>query len=420
MNITLVSQYYWPESFGAGVWTAELAEWLHSRGHIVSVITGFPNHPDGIVFPAYRGKFFQTEHHNGVRIVRTWLYATPRTRRLWQRVLGQASFSTTLLAALFSIPRADVIWYASPPLPGNISAWLLTRLHGARLAMNISDLEPERSIALGLFTNRCLIRVLRAIERFSYRHADRICVLSQGTKDWLTARGVPDAKIAVTPNWANGDLIHPLPMEDSLRAELSIAADDFVVLYSGNMGYTMSDLEGVVEAARSLAGERDIRFILAGDGVRRRPIMALAEGLDNVKFLPIQSKRRYPRLLATADLCLVVLNREGTYASVPSKTYSIMAAGRPFLAVCESGNDIVRVAQEADCGVHVLPGDVPSLVAAIRRYRDHRSLAREQGVRARTFFERCYVPEVGMSAYEQIFTELSRRPFRTEPLPNTP
>jgi putative colanic acid biosynthesis glycosyltransferase WcaI len=420
VNITLISQYYWPESFGAGVWTADLAQWLHLRGHNVSVITGFPNHPDGIIFPKYRGRIFETEMHEGVRVVRTWLYATPRTRNLWQRVLSQASFSTSLSLGMFAVPRADVVWYASPPLPGTISAWLLARLHGAALVMNISDLEPERSISLGLFTNRYFIRMLRAMERFSYWHADRICVLSPGTKEWLVARGVLDANVRITPNWEDGDLIRPLPIDESLRDELGIARGEFVVLYSGNMGYTMSDLERVIEAARRLSEHRDIRIVLAGDGIRRKDVEALARGLANVMFLPIQSRDRYPRLLASADLCLVVLSREGTYASVPSKTYSIMAAGKPVLAICEADNEVARVVREADCGIHVLPGDTDALINAVRRYYDNHALAKEQGARGRTYFDQHYSRLIGMLNYERVLTEVCQRPHRDGILADAP
>ncbi len=321
---------------------------------------------------------------------------------------------------MFAIPRADVVWYASPPLPGTISAWSLARLHGAAFAINISDLEPERSIALGLFTNRYLIRTLQAMERFCYTHSDRICVLSQGTEEWLVARGVPDASVSVTPNWADGELIRPMPLKESLREELGIGPREFVVLYSGNMGYTMSDLEGVVEAARRLSEHRDIRFVLAGDGVRRKRIESLAVGLPNVMFLPIQSRDRYARLLASADLCLVVLNREGTYASVPSKTYSIMAAGKPVLAVCEIGNDVDRVVREADIGAHVLPGDIDALADTVRRYRDDRLLGETQGGRARVYFENHHAPSIGMSAYEDVFAELGGRPNRSAVLADTP
>jgi colanic acid biosynthesis glycosyl transferase WcaI len=420
VKIILISQYYWPESFGAGVWHAALAEWLTGQGHDVTVLTGFPNYPDGIVFAEYRRRVLQREEHNGVQIIRTWLYATQRTLRLWQRVLGQASFSVTFLLGAFFAPRADVVWYESPPLPGTLTSWIVARAHGAGYALTLADLEPQRSVAIGLFRNRPLIWLLENIERTAYRHADRLCVLSEGTKNWLINGGVNADKIRITPNWADGDLIRPLPVSESLREELGIGKNEFVVLYSGNMGYTMSDLEGVVEAAHRLSGYRDIRFVFAGDGVRRDSIETLAAGLKQAMFLPIQSLDRYPRLLATADLCLVVLNREGTYTSVPSKTYSIMAAGKPVLAICESDNDVARVVREADCGAQVFPGDIDALVDSIQSYRNNPLLVEEQGARARAYFEQHYSRSIGMAAYERVFAEICGRPHRNAVLADTP
>lgn len=419
MKIILISQYYWPESFGAGVWHAALAEWLAGQGHDVTVLTSFPNYPDGIVFPEYRGRVLQREEHNGVRIIRTWLYATQRASSIWRRVLGQAAFSVSLLFGAFFAPRSDVVWYESPPLPGTLTSWIVARVHGAGYALTLADLEPQRSVALGLFRNRLLIWLLAGIERTAYRHVDRLCVLSEGTKNWLNKAGVNADKIRVTPSWADGDLIRPMLSKESLREELGIGEHEFVVLYSGNMGYTMSDLEGVVGAARCLTGERDIRFVLAGDGIRRKTIEALAVGLKQILFLPIQPQGRYSRLLATADLCLVVLNREGTYASVPSKTYSIMAAGKPVMAICESENDVARVVREGDCGAQVLPGDVDGLVDAIRHYRNNPLLVEAQGARARSHFEQYYSQDIGMAAYESVFAEICGQPHGNSVLTDT-
>jgi colanic acid biosynthesis glycosyl transferase WcaI len=412
VKLLLISQYYWPESFGAGEWTTELAEWLYSRGHEVCVLTAFPNYPDGIVFPEYRGRIFQQEVRNGVRIVRTWFYATPRTRSIWQRVLSQVSFSVTLLLGLLAVGSPDVIWYCSPPLPGTISAWLLARAFGAAFVLNVSDIEPERSVALALFRNRALISILNAVERFAYRQADRICVLSKYTADHLAEKGVPAAKLLVTPAWANAAVIRPLLNGPSLREELGIADHEFVVLYSGNMGYTMGDLETVVKAARSLAEKQDIRFILAGDGVRRKHLEGLAAGLNNVMFLPIQSRERYARLLNAADACVVTLSREGTTASVPSKTYSIMAAGKPVLAICEPANEIARLVRQEDCGVQTSNGDVQALVKAIQYYAESPAVAHGQGIRGQSCFERYHTPIQGMSTYEEVFAQLCSGPIQ--------
>jgi colanic acid biosynthesis glycosyl transferase WcaI len=197
-----------------------------------------------------------------------------------------------------------------------------------------------------------------------------------------------------------------MPNIPSLREELGVADHEFIVLYSGNMGYTMGDLETVVEAARLLAEQRGIRFILAGDGVRKEHLQKLTAGLDNVMFLPIQSRERYARLLSAADACVVVLSPEGTTTSVPSKTYSIMAAGKPVIAICELENEIARIVREESCGVHISNGDVQALIKAITHYTEFRSLTQDQGARGRAYFERYHTPIAGMSMYEKAFAQL--------------
>ena len=408
MKIVLVSQYYWPETFGAGKWTAEVAEWLARRGHDVAVVTAFPNYPEGEVHPEYRGRMLQEERHNGVRIIRTWIYATRRTTNIWQRVLGQVSFSCSLLMATMTLRSPDVIWCASPPLPGAMTAWLMARLNRARYVLFLSDLEPERSIAIGLFTNRYLIAMLRAMERFAYCHADLVCVLSQSTRRWLAKKGVPIEKVKVTPLWADGNQIVPMARDASLRSELSLNGE-LVALYSGNMGYTMADLETVVDVARQLADKSEIRFVLAGDGVRRESVMKRAEGLPNVLFLPIQPTERYPHLLATADVGLVLLSREGTMASVPSKTYSLLAAGKPIVAMCEADSDTARLLQEASCGTFVPPGDGKRLSDALLQYCKDPARIRDEGHSAREYFERNHSAEPCMKIFEATLAEIACR-----------
>ncbi len=405
MRIVLISQYYWPETFGAGKWTAEVAEWLAQRGHDVTVVTAFPNYPDGIVFPGYRGRVFMREEHNGVQILRTWIFATPRTKALWQRILGQASFSCSLILGCLLTRRPDVFWYASPPLPGAFTTWLASKVKRAHNVMYVLDVEPQRSIALGLFTNRHLIRMLEWIERFVYHHYDRVCVLSESTKQWLAKRGAELPKLRIMPLWADGSHIVPLSRDSSLRNELGLNGE-FVALYTGNMGYTMADLETVLDAAQFLQTEADLHFVIAGSGVRQESIAKRAEGLSNVTMLPIQPLDRFPRLLATADVGLVLLSREGTQASVPSKTYSLLAAGKPIVAICEAESDTARLLRDAQCGMQVAPADAHYLAAVLREYRDHPERAQVEGTRARTYFEEHHTPEHCMTIFESTLEEV--------------
>jgi colanic acid biosynthesis glycosyl transferase WcaI len=407
MRIVLISQYYWPETFGAGKWTAEIAEWLAQRGHHVTVVTAFPNYPEGVIHPEYRGRVVQREEHNGVHIIRTWIYATPRTKNIWQRVLGQASFSISLLMATMMLRRPEVIWYASPPLPGAVTAWVVAWLNRAKYALFLSDLEPERSIALGLFKNRHLIKLLQAIERFAYKHADRVCVLSESTRQWLIEKGVEKTKLVVTPLWADGNQLSTETTEISMRPELGLNGE-FVALYSGNMGYTMVDLATVVDAARILAADRSIHFLIAGDGVRRDGTVKHADGLPNITFLPIQPLSAFPRLLATADVGIVLLSREGTRASVPSKTYSLLGAGKAIVALCEGDSDTFRLLREAQCGSPVAPGDAQQLAKVLQDYKGTPGRAKTEGIRGREYFERNHTPQVAMPVWEDCLSQLGR------------
>src|SRR5262249_5556566 len=154
---------------------------------------------------------------------------------------SQFSFSATLLIGALFTARGDVVLNYSPPLPSAFSACIVSILKRARFVVSLQDLEPERSIELGLAKNKWLIGILRAVERFVYRRAETLCVLSEGTRRHLIEKGVPESKIQVTPNWADGDLIKPAPKQTPFRVEMGMT-NEFVVLYSGNMGYTM-DLE---------------------------------------------------------------------------------------------------------------------------------------------------------------------------------
>lgn len=406
MKLLLISEYFWPESFGAGVWLLEMCEHLVQRGHEVTVLTGFPHHPEGVIHIEYRGRWFQREQYKGINIIRTWLYATPRTEGLLPRVLSQASFALTCLPAGLVAGLHDVVLYMSPPLPGALSSWIISIVHRAPLVISIQDIEPERSVSLGLFRNPGLIRLLQTVERFAYGRAARICALSEGARQRLTERGAAAEKIRITPNWANGKLILPLPASQSMRRELGLNGA-FVVLYSGNMGYTM-DLETVVESAYLLRDDHSIKFLLAGDGVKRAAVERQARGARNVKFLPLQPRSRFPKLLAAADIGLVLVSREATHVSVPGKTYSIMAAGRPVLAVCDPANDTARVVREAGCGAQVMPGDAKALTDVIRTYRDDSHRVAREGERARAYFDQHFAVEECVSRYEQILCELAK------------
>ena len=408
MRILIVSQYYWPERYGAGVYVSELAEALQQRGHQVTVLTSFPNYPEGRVFPAYRHKFFQIEWRNGVRIIRTWIYAIPRTRTVALRGLSYLSFALTALVGTPFIGEVDLVYSLTPP-PMALSAWLISRFKRALFLLSVKDVFPYGLTGAALLRTRQLVQLFEGAESFLCTRAHRIHVESDTLRRNLLSRGVPSSKIEIIPDWADGNFIKPQPKENAFRTQLGLGSH-FVVLYSGNMGYT-SDLETVIEAAERVMQHPDIQFILVGDGVKRTALeQRVAElCLPNVRFLPFQPREVFPRVLAAADVCLITLNKQSTTTSAQGKLYSILAAGRPVIGVIEPETDAYSIITTAGCGATVRPGDSLGLADLILKFKADSVLTELYGQRARQYFEANYTLDVCVQAFEHLMLGLVER-----------
>ncbi|MBI4874394.1 MAG: glycosyltransferase family 4 protein [Acidobacteria bacterium] len=400
MRIILVSNYFPPETVGAGIWVHQLACDLRDRGHQVTVLTGFPSYPQGKVFAGYRGGVFRREEIDGIQVIRTYTYATP-SKRFWPRFLSFGSFcASSLIGGLAARQRADVVYAILPPLPLGISAWAMARAAGARLVVNVQDIYPDIAVAMGFLRNRRAIAFFRRMERWIYRAADRVVVVSDGFRRNLESKGVPANKIAVVPNWADPRAIRPGPRENSFRRELGINGE-FVVLYSGGLSHN-SHLDPVLEAARRLKGD-GILFLIAGEGVHKARLerQARESGLASVRFLPFQPLERYPEMLAAADATLVTLHPAAACASLPSKIYKQMAAARPIVALAPPESDLARLVETGRCGWSV-PCNQPEALARVLRQaaRDRQDCAR-RGANGRAYLERECSRSFCVAAIEQ-------------------
>lgn len=389
MHILLFTQYYKPEIVGPGVYLSQLNHFLIASGHEVTVLTGFPNYPTGQVFEEYRGKVFQHENIDGVRIVRSWLYATA-SKRFWIRAIGFLSFTfTSLIGGLFAIRRADVMYIIPQPLTLGVTGVILAKRAHARIVLNIQDIHPQAVVAVGKLKNRFVIRLLEWFEKWIYRHAHHIIVIAEGFRDNLSAKGVPTNKISVVPNWADADFIKPGPRDNAFRQEINVGSS-LTLIYSGSLSNN-ANLEPVVEAAIKLHDE-PFAFVFVGEGVRKEVLQGIAKEnkLSNLQFMPFQPLEIYPDVLRAADINLVSLSTQAALVSVPSKIFKCMAAGRPILAITASDNDVDRIIRAAACGICVPPDDPCALVDALRWAAAHPKDLERMGCNARTYFEHNY------------------------------
>ena len=208
------------------------------------------------------------------------------------------------------------------------------------------------------------------------------------------------------PNFIDTDWIRPGPRENAYRAAHGLAGKR-VVTYAGNVGLSQA-LDLVLSAAASLADRPDVAFVINGGGAARADLQAEARsrGLDNVRFVDMQPKESLPEVLAAADIHVVPLKRGLAASSVPSKLYSVLAAGRPIVASVDGGTEVARTVERAGAGLAVEPEDAAAFTAAIVELLDHPERAEAMGAAGRRFVESWASPAMVARAYEALFEEL--------------
>jgi len=395
---------YFPPEIGSGPHLPfELGETLVQRGCQVTVMTGFPQYNLPVIPQKYRGKLFYREELGGMTILRA--RSAPYGKgRLSRGLFHFLAPSTLATRAIFQKPP-DIVYTCTPPLPMGIVARCVASRFGVPCIVHVQDLFPQNVIDLGMLRNRNISHFFETMERHVYRKADAIVVMSEGNVDHVVARGAHREKIRVVCNWVDTDLIKPEERMNGFRRTHQIG-DEFVVVFAGTMGWSQG-LEVVIQAARRLAAEPGLLFLLVGSGVKREELEHQAVGLPNVRFLPMQSKDVYPQVLAASDGCLVTLVPEVATPAVPSKIPTIMAAGRPILA-CLPRGDASRLIQESGSGLVVAAGAADELASAILELKSQPLLAKRLRDNGREYAVRRLSRAACVGDIEEMMRNLSK------------
>jgi glycosyltransferase involved in cell wall biosynthesis len=360
-----LTQYFPPESNAPANRVYEFAKAWTEMGHQVQVLTGFPNHPNGIIPQSYRRKAFMREELDGIEVIRTLTFAAAnkgRLRRMFQ-------FFTFMLAAIiqgaFAAKRCDVVIATSPQLLVALAGYVLSVILRKPFVMEVRDIWPEAIVAVGLMKPGPVISALEVIERFLYRRAKSLVVVTNGFAEKIAAKGIDPSKIMVVPNAV--DLRQFSVIEDKQAAKSQAGfSGKFLVSYIGTHGMA-HNLTTIVETAERFQDQPDIHFLFAGDGAERKRIesLVLEKGLRNITMLGQQSRQLVPNLIGMSDVCLVPLRKTPLFDStIPSKIYEIMACGVPI--VISVNGEARRLVERAKAGIGIEPESVDQLEQAIR------------------------------------------------------
>ncbi len=401
MRVLILSQYYYPEPVPKA---GELADALVARGHTVNVITGFPNYPEGKLYANYRLHLFQRETVNGVPIVRTFEYPY-HGKSVPGRMLNYLSFMLSApLGALFS-RRADVIYVWHPPLTIGVAAWFIARIRRIPFVYDVQDIWPDSVVTSGLMKEGTAVTILRRLERFVYRQADHLLVVTEGARQNLIKKGVAPEKLTVIPHWIDERLFANNVTDSAREVRTKYEWDGcFVVMFAGNIGIVQG-LDAVLEAFHLLRDETTIRFVMVGDGTDKARIQQLVREMDlttQVQFIDSQPATRIPVFLEAADVLLVHLKRsELSRYVIPTKTLAYLAAGKPILMAMEgAAADLV---QQAQAGILVTPGDSVAISEGIRKLHRLPSIEREAlGDKGRSYLLEHLTKDIIIDRYETL------------------
>jgi colanic acid biosynthesis glycosyl transferase WcaI len=391
MRILYLSQYFPPEVGATQTRAYEMARGLLAAGHQVTMLTEVPNHPEGVIRPEYRRRFWVREELDGIDVLRVWVKTSPvKTMRTRMAFYVTYMLNATLAGLFRARGRYDLLYATSPPLFAGGAALALSYLRRIPLVFEVRDLWPEIAVELGELRSPRFIRWATALEERCYRRARRIVAVTHGFRDRLVERGLPGGKIVVIPNGANTDFFRPQPEAGrALRQELGLG-ERFLALYAGIHGVAQG-LETVLQAAQELASRRDIHFLLVGDGPCKADLLRLKEelGLGNVTMLDAQPREMMPAYLSAADVALVPLRRVATFRNtVPSKMFDAWACACPIILAVDG--EARQVLERAEGGLYVEPEDPAALAQAVRALACQLERCREYGRNGRCFVEAHY------------------------------
>ena len=401
MKVLFYGINFEPELTGIGKYTGEMTAWFAAEGHEVRVITAPPYYPAWKVGAGYSASKYHSETWQGVRVFRTPLWVPHQPGGL-KRLIHLASFALSSLPVLFAQWRwkPDVVWVVEPPLMCAPAATAFASLRGAKSWLHIQDYEVDAAFDLGLIKGHALRRWVEGAERWLMRRFDRVSTISGRMVDRALAKGVAPERVVHFPNWVDISGIAPLAEPSTYRAELGLAADAVVALYSGNMG-NKQGLEILADVARLLQDDSRIQFVFGGNGSGRADLQARCAGLPNVRFLDLQPLERLNDWLGLADVHLLPQRADAADLVMPSKLTGMLASGRAVLATAMPETELGRVVtQGAACGLVVPPENAAAMAEALRALAADPARRAELGANGRRYAERELSQDVILRRFE--------------------
>jgi glycosyltransferase involved in cell wall biosynthesis len=373
MHILLLNQYYPPDTSATAKMAAQVAEKLAER-HQVTVIAGRPSYDPDEFYPF---AFLRRDIRDNVTVERVASTAYPR-HQMRRRVSNYLSYLALAVPRALAIHPDIVLAMTDPPVAG-IAGAFIARMADRPFVYNIRDLYPDMAIGGDIVQPNRWVDRWEKMHRRALHQAARVIVLGDDMRERIISKGVSPDRVVVVRDGAS---FPPSPPERNDLVVQKIRCDfSFVALHAGNLGF-YGAWDSLLKAAHILRNE-NTGLVFVGDGANRAAMEVSAKPLPNVRFLPFFPSEQVPHVMMAGDVHIVTVRRGLEGVVVPSKLYSILAAGRPVLAIAAAESDAARIVRESGCGISADPDDPAAIAAAIRELRNDQNRLIQMGIRAK-------------------------------------
>ncbi|MBL4930256.1 glycosyltransferase family 4 protein [Clostridium paridis] len=408
MKVLFLTQYCPPEVGAPQNRIFEFAKGLKRRGHDVTILTAMPNYPKGEVFEEYQGKKIVKEEIDGIKIVRTRIYAT-KSKSFTKRMKNYLSFTfSSVIDGPKHIENQDVVITESPPLFLGWSGYIISKMKKAKFVFNVSDLWPESAVKLGVLNNKLFIKMSTWLEEFCYRKAKLVTGQTKGIVNNIVDRGFSKDKVHLITNGVDTEFFKKENRDDEYRKELGIS-DKFSVCYAGIHGIAQG-LEVIILTAEILREYKDIHFMFYGDGPEKDKLIEMTKekGLNNITFMPVQMKPAMPRIIASMDATIVPLKKLDLFkGALPSKMFEALASELPIILAVEG--EAEALIKDANAGIVVEPENPNEIAEAVLRLYKDAELKNQLGENGRRYVIKNYSREAIVKNLENLLIDITNK-----------
>ena len=375
-KVLFLTHYFPPEVNAPANRTYEHCK-LWAKDIDITVLTNFPNHPDGKIFPGYKNKLIQKENIDGINLIRLWTFITPNEGFLLRTLNYIIYMVLSILYVTFSRMKFDLVIATTPQFFCGLAGKYISIFRRIPLILELRDIWPESIVAVGALTNKKIINFLEKLEISLYNHATRIISVTKSFKENLVNRGISSEKIDVIYNGVSLDLFTS-HSEIENKALQEYLKGGFKIGYIGTIGMAHSIIT-LVNAARQLQ-DTNVKFVIVGSGANREKIEEEIEKykLNNIKIFPLQPKKDIPTIINSLDLFCVHLKKNKLFETViPSKIFEGMMMKKPILMGVEGESR--KIIEDAKCGLPFEPENCDDLVNGVMKYKNDVNLISEHG-----------------------------------------